>query len=121
MRHWQEREQTGTYNIDATDLRLCNLVLDIQYRTQLHWFYSLHRKYYDDQLYNYAVQRRRTNKFHECFARLPEEFTIDKFAEVFGYANNRSGQKTLERLIADNTIRRTKRGNYKKLVAELYK
>ena len=121
MRHWQEREQTGTYNIDATDLRLCNLVLDIQYRTQLHWFYSLHRKYYDDQLYNYAVQRRRTNKFHECFSRLPEEFTIDKFAEVFGYANNRSGQKTLERLIADNTIRRTKRGNYKKLVAELYK
>ena len=121
MRHWQEREQTGTYNIDATDLRLCNLVLDIQYRTQLHWFYSLHRKYYDDQLYNYAVQRRRTNKFHECFARLPEEFTIDKFAEVFGYANNRSGQKTLERLIADNTIQRTKRGNYKKLVAELYK
>ena len=39
MRHWQEREQTGTYIIDDTDRRLCNLVLDIQYRTQLHWFY----------------------------------------------------------------------------------
>ena len=119
MRHWQEREQTGTYIIDDTDRRLCNLVLDIQYRTQLHWFYPLHRKYYDDQLYNYAVQKRRTNKFLECFRKLPEEFTTEKFAEVFGYANNRSGQKTLERLLADKTIERTMRGNYKKLVSEL--
>ena len=119
MRHWEEREQNGTYTIDDTDRRLCNLVLDIQYRTQLHWFYSLHRKYYDDQIYNYAVQKRRTNKFLECFRRLPEEFTIDKFTEVFGYANNRSGQKTLERLLADKNIERTMRGNYKKLVSEL--
>ena len=119
MRHWQEREQTGTYTIDDTDRRLCNLVLDIQYRTQLHWFYSLHRKYYDDQMYNAAVQKRRTNKFLECFRKLPEEFTTEKFAEVFGYANTRSGQKTLERLLADKAIERTMRGNYKKLSSEL--
>ncbi len=119
MRHWQEREQTGTYIIDDTDRRLCNLVLDIQYRTQLHWFYPLHRKYYDDQLYNATVQKRRTNKYLECFRKLPEEFTTEKFAEVFGYANSRSGQKTLERLLADKAIERTMRGNYRKLVSEL--
>ncbi len=119
MRHWQEREQTGTYVIDETDRRLCNLVLDIQYRTQLHWFYGLHRKYYDDQLYNASVQKRRTNKYLECFRKLPEEFTTEKFAEVFGYANNRSGQKTLERLLADKAIERAMRGNYRKLVSEL--
>ena len=119
MRHWQEREQTGTYVIDDTDRRLCNLVLDIQYRTQLHWFYGLHRKYYDDQLYNASVQKRRTNKYLECFRKLPEEFTTEKFAEVFGYANNRSGQKTLERLLADKAIERAMRGNYRKLVSEL--
>lgn len=119
MRHWEEREQTGTYAIDDTDRRLCDLVLDIQYRTQLHWFYGLHRKYYDDQMYNYSVQKRRTNKFLECFRKLPEEFSTDKFAEVFGYANNRSGQKTLERLIADKAIERTMRGNYKKIASEL--
>ncbi|MBR6140254.1 MAG: hypothetical protein IKQ37_00595, partial [Bacteroidaceae bacterium] len=105
--------------IDDTDRRLCNLVLDIQYRTQLHWFYGLHRKYYDDQLYNASVQKRRTNKYLECFRKLPEEFTTEKFAEVFGYANNRSGQKTLERLLADKAIERAMRGNYKKLVSEL--
>lgn len=119
MRHWQEREQTGTYVIDDTDRALSDLVLDIQYRTQLHWFYDLHRLYYDNQLREAAQQRRRTNKFIECFRQLPEEFTTEKFAQVFGYANNRAGQKTLERLLGDKVIERTKRGNYRKLESEL--
>ena len=119
MRHWEERVKTGTYTIDDTDRRLCDLVLDIQYRTQIFWYYDLHRLYYDNQLRDAAQQRRRTNKFIECFRQLPEEFTTDKFAQVFGYANNRSGQKTLERLIEDKAIERTMRGNYKKLVSEL--
>lgn len=119
MRHWEEREQTGTYQIDDTDRELCDLVLDIQYRTQLHWFYDLHRLYYDNQLREAAQQRRRTNKFVECFRQLPNEFSTDMFTQVFGYANNRSGQKTLERLINDKAIKRTMRGNYKKLVQEL--
>ena len=119
MRHWEEREQTGTYTIDDTDCALCDLVLDIQYRTQIHWFYDLHRLYYDNQLRDAAQQRRRTNKFIECFRLLPEEFTTEKFTQVFGYANNHSGQKTLERLQEDKAIERTMRGNYKKLVPEL--
>ena len=119
MRHWEEREQTGTYTIDDQDLALCDLVLDIQYRTQLYWYYELHRMYYDNQLREAAQQRRRTNKFVECFRQLPEEFTSEKFAQVFGYANSHSGQKTLERLVDEKAIERTKRGNYKKLVSEL--
>lgn len=119
MRHWQEREESGTYQIDDTDRALCSLVLDIQYRTQIFWYYDLHRMYYDNQLRDAAQQRRRTNKFVECFRQLPEEFTTEKFAEVFGYANNRAGQKTLQRLEEDKAIERTMRGHYKKLVAEL--
>ena len=119
IRHWQKREETGTYQIDDTDRRLCDLVLDIQYRTQLYWYYDLHRLYYDNQLRDAAQQRRRTNKFVECFRQLPDEFTTEKFAQVFGYANNRAGQKTLERLVDDKAIERTMRGNYKKLVSEL--
>ena len=119
MRHWEEREQTGTYQIDDTDLRLCDLVLDIQYRTQLHWFYDLHRLYYDNQLREAAQQRRRTNKFKEGFRQLPEEFSNEQFSKVFGYANNHSGQKTLDRLIEDKAVKRTRRGFYKKLTSEL--
>ena len=119
MRHWQERENTGTYTIDAQDLALCDLVLDIQYRTQLFWYYELHRQYYDNQLRDASKQRRRTNKFQECFRQLPDEFSTEKFAQTFGYANNRAGQKTLQRLEEDKAIERTMRGHYKKLVSEL--
>lgn len=119
MKHWSEREETGTYIIDDTDRKLCSLVLEIQYLTQMHWFYDLHRKYYDKQLETAAQQKRRTNKFQECFRLLPEEFTTEKFAQVFGYANNRAAQKTLQRLEADKAIKRTMRGHYKKLVSEL--
>ena len=119
MRHWQERESTGTYTIDATDLALSDLVGDIQYRTQHFWYYELHRQYYENQLRDAAKQCRRTNKFIECFRLLPEEFDTEKFAQVFGYANNRAGQKTLQRLEADKAIERTMRGRYKKLVSEL--
>ena len=119
MRHWEEREQTGTYTIDEKDLALCDLVLDIQYRTQIFWYYDLHRKYYDDQLREAAQQRRRTNKYMECFRKLPEEFDINKFTEVFGLANNHSAQKPLERLMKDKAIERTMRSNYRKLVSEL--
>ena len=119
IRHWQEREETGTYQIDDTDKRLCSLVLDIQYRTQHYWYYDLHRLYYDNQLRDAANQKRRTNKFLECFRLLPEEFTTNQFAQVFGYANNRAGQKTLQRLEDDKAIKRSMRGHYKKLVSEL--
>ncbi len=119
MRHWQERESTGTYTIDATDMALADLVGDIQYRTQHFWYYELHRLYYDNQLRDAAKQCRRTNKFQECFRQLPDEFDTEKFAQTFGYANNRAGQKTLQRLEADKAIERTMRGHYKKLVSEL--
>lgn len=119
MRHWAEREQTGTYVIDDVDLSLADLVGDIQYRTQHYWYYELHRMYYDNQLKEAAKQCRRTNKFIECFRVLPSEFSTEQFAQTFGYANNRAGQKTLQRLEADKAIERTMRGHYKKLVAEL--
>ncbi len=119
LRHAKEREKTGTYVIDDKDHVLCELALDIQYRTQHFWYYDLHRLYYDNQLQEAARQCRRTNKFKECFLQLPEVFTTEKFAEVFGYANNRAGQKTLQRLEEDKAIKRTKRGHYKKIVSEL--
>ena len=119
MRHWEEREQTGTYTPDDVDRSLVDLVLDIQYRTQHYWYYELHRLYYDNQLRDAAQQRRRTTKFQECFRLLPDEFTTEKFAQVFGYANNRAGQKTLQRLEDDKAIERTMRGHYKKLISEL--
>ncbi len=119
MRHWEEREQTGTYQIDDKDIALCDLALDIQYGCQLHFFYELHRKYFDDQIQNAAQYRRRTSRSSECFRQLPDEFTTEQFTQTFGYANNRSAQKMLQRLIGDKNIKRSKRGSYRKLTSEL--
>ncbi len=119
MRHWQEREETGTYVIDDTDRELCDLVLDIQYRTQHHWFYDLHRKYYDDQLRDAAQYVPHRSRFSDCYRELPETFSTEQFAQVFGYANPRSGQKALQRLQKEKAIKRTMRGCYKKLVSEI--
>lgn len=119
MRHWDEREKTGTYEPDDTDKALLDLILDIQYRTQRHYFYELARNYFDEQTKDATTFRRRTSRFEQCFMRLPEEFTIDQFTSVFGYANNRSASKTIDRLIKDKAIERTKRGEYRKRVQNI--
>lgn len=41
MRHWEEWEKSRTITFDDTDHRLCELVMNIQYRTQQHWFGSM--------------------------------------------------------------------------------
>lgn len=119
MRHWQEREETGTYAIDDVDRELCDLVLDIQYRTQLHWYYDLHRKYYDDQLRDAAQYQPHRSRYADCFRQLPDEFTTEQFAQIFGFANNRSANKPLQRLQKEGAIKRAMRGKYKKLVSEI--
>ena len=119
MRHWEEREKTGTYEVDDTDIELLDLLLDIQYKTQRHFFYELADKYYDDQRNDAATFRRRTTRFEMCYQRLPEEFTTAQFVSVFGYANAQSASKTIDRLLKDKMIERKKRGAYRKRVQNL--
>lgn len=119
MRHWDEREKTGTYEIDDTDKALLDLVLDIVYKTQRHYFYELARNYYDEQTKDATTFRRRTTRFEQCYQRLPDEFTTEQFTSTFGYANNRSASKTIDRLLKDKAIERTKRGEYRKRVQSI--
>ncbi len=119
MRHWEEREKTGTYEIDDIDRRLCSLVLEIQYACQHFYFGSYASKYFEDQANDACIERRHTSRFAECFRRLPETFSTEVFTQTFGYANQNSAQKTLTRFLEDRYIDRTKRGEYKKLRQEL--
>ncbi len=117
MRHWQEREETGTYEVDDIDKQLCSLVLDIQYRSQHYFFGEYARQYFDNQLIDAeGYGKRRSTHFSECFRQLPETFSIEKFTQVFGYSNNHSAQKALTRLVADHAIERLQRGEYKKKI-----
>jgi hypothetical protein len=119
MRHYEEREKTGTYTPDDTDKALLDLVMDIQYGTQQFYFYELARKYFEEQMQDTATYRRRTSRYMNCFRLLPEEFTTEQFTQIFGLANNHAAQKPLQRLEEDKAIKRTKRGNYKKVVSEI--
>ncbi len=55
MRHWDQLHQegsnwTGTYEVDDTDWRLCELIARIQYAMQQHFFGTLAEKDFDELL-----------------------------------------------------------------------
>lgn len=120
MRHWEEREETGTYLIDDIDKQLCSLALDIQYRSQHYFFGEYARQYFEDQLLEAeALSKRRSNHFVDCYKQLKQTFTTEEFTQIFGYSNNHSAQKALTRLVADHSIERLQRGAYQKKVDTL--
>ena len=119
MRHFDEREKTGTYVTDDQDKALLDLVIDIQYRTQHYWFGELARNYFDEQMKDATLFRRRTTRYSQCFQKLPDPFTTEQFAQVFGFANNRSANKAINRLLHDKAIERNKRGEYHKRVQNI--
>ena len=125
MRHWDQLHQegsnwTGTYEVDDTDWRLCELIARIQYAMQQHFFGTLAEKYFDDM--NNDVQfsgKRHVSKSIEGFNQLPEVFTKDDVIRVFHYDKPRAADKKIERLKADNFIERIAEGDdfgkYRKL------
>ena len=112
MRHWDEREQTGSYKVDDIDVGFCRLVMEIQYRCQ-HFFYgAMAYNYYDNQARDRNANTTcHTTRFAQCFKNLPEKFTRKMFADTFGLSSNDSGTKQIEGLIKEGKIKRVKQGN----------
>lgn len=120
MRHWEEREQNGTYEVDDIDLSFCQLVLDIQYRCQHHFYGGLAYNYYDNQARDKAANYTcHTSRFAQCFKMLPEKFSRKQFAKTFDIANPDSCGKQIEGLIKEGAIKRLKRDSYEKKVVNL--
>ena len=120
MRHWDEREQNGTYEVDDIDQRFCRLILDIQYHCQHHFYGTLAYNYYDNQARDEAAYAtNHTTRFAQCFKMLPETFSKQEFAKTFDLANADSSSKQITTLINEKAIERVKRDCYKKLVANL--
>ncbi len=105
MRHYGSLHQEGkfwegTYEVDETDWKLCELMARIQYATQQHFFGVLAEKYFDDM--NNDVQitgRRHYQKSQEGYQRLPEVFSVEDVNKCFGYNNERSATTKIKRLI----------------------
>ncbi len=113
MRHWDEWQEKHTFTIDEKDKALCELILNIQYKCQHHWFGEYARKYFDDMLADPSVNRNRKTKTKQCYKMLSESFTLDDVVEKFGCDRN-NARVIVSRLKKDGLITSETKGQYKK-------
>ena len=129
MRHWSSMHQEGnywegTYEVDDTDWKLCELIARIQYATQQHFFGAMAEKYFDD-LNNNTLNsgKRHFNKSVQGYNRLPDVFTREDVMKCFEYVNSSSVSMKLKRLESEEYIKKILEGDnagkYKKLVQVL--
>ena len=114
MRHWDEWEESRTITFDDTDHRLCELVMNIQYRTQQHWFGEYARKYYDDKNSDPTIQRQRSSKTKRAYGLLPESFTLDDVVTYYECSRN-SASVIAGRLVQDGVATKLQRGRFRKI------
>ena len=116
MRHWDQIHQDGAYycgefETDEVDWKLAELIVNIQYACQRHYFLGMAEKYFDDQLKEMSYNSHRSDKTVEAFGRLPDEFTIEDVMISFSLSTEASARSRVRRLVADNLV--AKSGEFK--------
>ena len=109
MRHWDKIRQDGPYfcgefETDAVDWKLAELIVNIQYACQRHYFLALAEKYFDDQMREISVNAHRNSKTIENFNRLPDEFTVEDVMQCFAIGKENIARVKISRLIKDNFV-----------------
>jgi hypothetical protein len=107
MRHWDQMKQDGQYwcgefETDEVDWKLAELIVNIQYACQRHYFGAMAENYFDNKLKDASVNVQRRQKTIEGFNRLPEEFTVDDVMRCFMLKNNTSARTRVVRLLKDH-------------------
>ena len=106
MRHWDKMHQDGDYwcgefETDEVDWKLAELITNIQFACQRHYFGAMAEAYFDNKLKDASVNVQRRQKTFDAFARLPETFTTDDVMRCFGLKNNTSARARVFRLMKD--------------------
>ena len=109
MRHWDKMKQDGNYwcgefETDDVDWKLAELIVNIQYVCQRHYFGAMAEAYFDNKLKDASVNLQRKQKTFEAFERLPEEFTSEDVMRCFHLGSNASARKKVTRLYRDHLI-----------------
>ena len=109
MRHWDKMHQDGDYwcgefETDEVDWRLAELITNIQYACQRHYFGAMAENYFDNKLKDASVNVQRRQKTFEAFARLPEEFTTEDVMRCFNLGKEASARKRVSRLLCDRLV-----------------
>ena len=106
MRHWDKMKQDGDYwcgefETDEVDWKLAELIVNIQYACQRHYFGAMAEAYFDNKLKDASVNVQRRQKTIEGFNRLPEEFTIDDVMRCFSMPSINAARVRTHRLVKD--------------------
>lgn len=111
MRHWDQMHQDGGYwcgafETDEIDWKLAELLVNIQYACQRHYFGVMAETYFDNKVREASVNVLRKQKTFEGFYRLPDEFTAEDVARCFMIANS-AVRMRIKRLQDDHLIEKT--------------
>ncbi len=109
MRHWDQLKQDGDFwygefETDDTDWRLAELIVNIQYACQRHYFGAMAETYFDNKLRDANVNLRRNQKTVEGFNRLPDEFTTDDVMRCFNLQTESAVWVKISRFQKDRLI-----------------
>ena len=109
MRHWDQMKQDGQYwcgefETDEVDWKLAELIVNIQYACQRHYFGAMAEAYFDNKLKDASVNVQRRSKTYEGFNRLPDEFTTEDVMRCFQLRTTSAAYMRINRLVKDNLI-----------------
>jgi len=113
MRHWDKMHQDGTYwcgefETDEVDWHLAELIVNIQYACQRHYFGAMAENYFDNKLKDASVNVQRRQKTYEGFERLPEEFTNEDVMRCFNLGSEGSARSKTSRLLRDHLVEKVR-------------
>ena len=109
LRHWESLHEDGqywcgTFETDEVDWQLAELLVNIQFACQRHFFGSLAEKYFDCQEHEASVNVKRQQKSILAFERLPEEFTNEDVMRCFNLCSDSAARMRIKRLTDDHLV-----------------
>jgi hypothetical protein len=115
MRHWDKMQQEGdywcgTFETDEVDWQLAELIVNMQYACQKHYFGAMAEAYFDNKLRDASVNVQRRQKTYEGFAKLPDEFTAEDVMRCFSLKTDSAMYMRIKRLLQDNLVEKV--GDY---------
>jgi hypothetical protein len=115
MRHWDQMKQDGEYwygefETDDVDWKLAELIVNIQYACQRHYFGAMAEAYFDNKNREASANIRHSPKTIEAFNRLPEEFTTKDVMRCFGLSSDGAVRSKTRRLLSDHLIEKVSDG-----------
>ena len=107
MRHWDQMHLEGEFwcgefDTDEVDWKLAELIVNIQYACQRHFFGAMADNYFDNKNREASANFRHNPKTVEAFNRLPEVFTKEDVMRCFSLRSDSASWMRISRLLKDS-------------------